>query len=266
MTNDQTVQAKYADRIAKLLRKAESTTPEEAEALVAKAQALMTQYAIDEIMLAQVQGRQLQDEIVEETIQYTGIFMTVILDVGFTIARFNDCRGFFSKHDYAKPKRVDLHVIGYKSDVERVRLLDASLQIQCSRALTEWRRTSSEALFSKMESFKQRRQFIVGFNQGLSSQLAAARRAGLEAAAQTEAQRSKVAADVATQSVALVLRDRKSQVDDWYDRTYGRSLRKVSRRYSSGGASAHSAGVAAGRSADTGKPSVGGSGKAIGRG
>src|SRR5437868_13324419 len=49
-------QDKWADKIAALLRKAESTTPEEAELLMAKAQELMAKYAIDEAMLNAARG------------------------------------------------------------------------------------------------------------------------------------------------------------------------------------------------------------------
>ena len=41
------LQEKYAEKIAKLLAKAESTTPAEAELLLEKAQSLMSQYAVD---------------------------------------------------------------------------------------------------------------------------------------------------------------------------------------------------------------------------
>ena len=79
----------YADKIAKLLAKAESTTPEEAESLVAKAQELMTAYAVSEAMIDSVRGIE-RDEIGQD--EYVGIFRAAVADIGRAVARANGWR------------------------------------------------------------------------------------------------------------------------------------------------------------------------------
>src|SRR4026208_2027649 len=84
-------QEKYAEKIAALLRKAESTTPEEAELLVEKAQQLMTQYAISEAMLDAARGVE-RDEIDQTPIKMTGVFREAIGELLWAIAASNNCR------------------------------------------------------------------------------------------------------------------------------------------------------------------------------
>jgi hypothetical protein len=271
-----TEQDKYAEKIAKLLRKAESTdSPEEAEQLVTKAQELMTAYAIDEMMIARVKGEQgkTSEDIIAEDIEYNGVFQSTLMDLGYVVVRMNDCRGIFSQHDAGSRTSVDgkrspsahvLHVIGFESDVRRVKMLDSSLQIQCARAMNNWWNEEGTPWASKSVAFKARRQFIMGFAAGLSERLSRAKDEGQKEAARREAARSNTTEETATQSVALELRSRKDRVDDWVDKQYGK-LRSFSRRYSSGGSGAMNAGVAAGRNADLGSPAVGGRRGALGR-
>lgn len=255
-------QEKYADKIAKLLRKAESTTPEEAEALIAKAQQLMTEYAIDEALLAKARGEEVTEEIVEEDITYKGVYHAALFDIGYAIALANDCRGLIGKHG----KYTRLHVIGFKSDVERVRMLDASVQIQAVGALTKWWSEQDSSWMTAMDKFKARREFLFGFARGLGHQLTAAKVAGEKAAAKTQAERAHVSQDDAVESVALVVRSKKARVQDWMDEAYGKRLRSSSRRYSSGGHDARAAGSAAGRRADvSGRSKVGGTRRELGR-
>ena len=115
-----------------------------------------------------------------------------------------------------------------------------------------------------MQKYKARREFIMGFASGLSSKLQTANRIAQQAAAKEEATRSNSSEADATAGVALVLKGREERVQDYYDKKYGKSLRSVSRRYSSGGAEARGAGYTAGRSANTGTTAVGNR-KALGR-
>ena len=243
----------YADKIAKLLRKAEDSaaTPAEAEAFLIKAQALMTQYAITEDMLAAARGVNLEqhEEIVEERIRYTGVYSAALYDIGAAIARANDAKVLISN---GSGKWTTMHVVGHKSDVDRIRMLDASVQIQASSALLKWAREpeSLPSYYSASQKFKARREFLFGFARGLSDQLHRARKQGEAAAAAEETKRTGGTDAEGTASVELVVRGKKARVDDWMDEHYGKKLRKVSRRYSSGGYNAGSAGVAAGRRAD----------------
>src|SRR5215831_9905788 len=88
-------QKDWARKIDAMLRKAESTNhPEEADAFIRSAQALMTKYAIDEAMLesarrAKGEGR---DEIVEEEFVTTGNFLVAFGNLCYYILVVNDCQ------------------------------------------------------------------------------------------------------------------------------------------------------------------------------
>lgn len=243
----------YAERIAKLLRKAEATDSEhEAEALTQKAQQLMVTYAITEELLAKAQGKQVQDQIVEETIVYTGVFSRALYMIGAAIGRNNDCRVLISKTS----KDTTLWLVGFSSDVDRVRMLDASIQIQASTALQRWWRAQDSSWMSAMDKFKARREFLFGFANGVGGKLRDAKMSGIQDAVKAEAERTGDVAAAKT-STELVLRTRTEQVNDWYDKTYGRSTRTTRMNYSSGGLGARSAGHAAGRSANIGQTGIG---------
>jgi hypothetical protein len=245
-------QERYADKIAKLLRKAESTTPEEAEALVAKAQELMTEYAISEELLARARGdnRAEREEVVQETIEFTGIFRQALYEIGQVITKANDCRAMHENVTWKRPHTTILYVIGYESDVRRVHLLNASVQIQAQGALAKWWRDQDTGWMSGMQKYKARREFLFAFARGLNDKLGAAREAGQRAAAAAKAQRDSVTSQEASESVALVVRDKKQRVNDWIDDKYGNEIRTVSRNYSRGSAAAEAAGYDAGQSAD----------------
>lgn len=242
----------YADKIAKLLAKADSTTAEEAESLIAKAQELMTKYAIDQALIDAARGLQdRREEIIETIVEYPGTYRHATFRLCSTIAKVNNCRTLVD--DDTRGRVTQLYIIGFESDVERVRILDASLQIQMASALNAWAPEATQYL-DRNQKFAARRQFMFSFTQGVLEKLRAATTAG-----ESEAKKEH-----GEQSVALVLRSRKDSVDGWVDEQYGKSLRKVKHNYKAGAASAHDAGVKAGRTADVGQPRVGGNRKEIG--
>src|SRR5688572_5573226 len=72
------------DKITKLLAKAESTTPEEAEALTAKATELMMRWSIDEAVIeARRVGAGKVDQVVEKKIWVSGIYWKANRDIAF---------------------------------------------------------------------------------------------------------------------------------------------------------------------------------------
>lgn len=261
-TIDDTTGEKYADKIAKLLRKAESTnSQEEADALFSKAQELMLTYAISEEMLAKAQGKTIEDKIVTDYIDYSGSYREALFDIGAAIARANDCKVLITKNAYAgyddkgKMKTVTrLTMIGFRSDVDRVRLLDASIQIQAALALRNWAKENVKGYWSGMEKYKQRRAFLFGYASGLSAQLMDARRAAVKTVSDEHGEKG----------VALVLADKSARVKDWMDEQYGNSLRTVKRSYEKP-AGGFTGGFNAGKNANVNRPSVGGNKGALGR-
>jgi hypothetical protein len=206
-------------------------------------------------MLALAEGRQEQETIVRVEIHYSGIFHAYLYDIGSAVARANDCKVVLRK---GAKSNTYLQVIGFESDVRNVELLAASLQLQATTAMTRWYGQQNTDGWSKMDSFKQRRQFYVSFAQGLAAKLREAKRAGVDDAVANEATRTGVDSDTARKSTDLVLVSKKQRVDEWMDKEYGSTLRTVRRNYASGSYGASSAGYAAGRNADIGNPRLGG--------
>lgn len=125
------------ERVRKLLAKAESTTfEEEAEALTAKAQALMTRHAIDEALLhtgAPSGGPRMMRLPVDAP--YADA-KSVLLS---TIASANRCRAIY----YSS---VALScVVGHDDDLATVEMLFASLLVQARQALSHAARAGSHA-------------------------------------------------------------------------------------------------------------------------
>lgn len=244
---------KYAEKIDKLLRKAESTTPEEAEALMAKAEELMLTWAIDQAMIDQLRGKEKREEIITANEMYTGVYHRALYDIGSSIAWPNDLRILVARFD----NKTRITVIGFESDVENWKILNASLQIQAMRALSAWWKTKDTSWYSAMDKFKSRRDFLFGFASGVQSQLYAARHEAEKAAAELEAARSEVDTKTASESVSLVLASRKQQVNAWVDKTYGKMKSARPTNYSSSYDGSNGAGYKAGKTADVGRPQVG---------
>jgi hypothetical protein len=266
-----TEQEKYAGKIAKLLAKAESTTPEEAEACIAKAQELMTAYAISEALVDKARGVE-RDEIGQREFPFVGIYRMATVNIAYGVLAANNCKSVYQENRGGWPETVtvdgkdymDSTIVvgtGFQSDLERGSLLISSLMVQAVRDLKAWERSeSSLGWVGRSAAYKMKRQFLFSWAATVRARLMEAKRAGEKTAAAEEAKRARVAADEATESVALVLRDRKDRVEDWFDKRYGKSLRTVHRNYSSGGWSAADAGRAAGSRADIGQPGLGGRG------
>jgi hypothetical protein len=169
---------------------------------------------------------------------------------------------------WRKPKSFDSEVTGWKSDLERLEVLVASLQLQATTALREWEKEQKETGWndlSRQEQYKDRRQFILSFAGALGRRLQTAFETAVREAATERAQETKESDREALAGVALALRDRKESVNDWYDVHYGNSLRTVHTRRAAGGYGASAAGRAAGSRADIGQTRVGGGRRAIGR-
>ena len=250
--------AKYADRIAALLAKAESTTAEEAEALTAKAEELMIKYGIEQAHIDAARlGSTAPEQIVTEKITFSGIYSQGSVMMGHYVAQgFGQLRTMQTKNvrttnAAGKSVRGDqLWLIGFESDVKQCKLLIASLELQCAVALRQWWSSNSDSRFmTKMEQFKEKRQFIISFGDGAGQRLRETRR--------------RVVAEDKGSGTELVLVDRKARVDRFVEDEY--APRKSRGRMQGGSFGGSSAGRAAGRNANVGGTAVSGNGKALGR-
>jgi Protein of unknown function (DUF2786) len=172
-------------RVTALLAKAESTNfPDEAEALTAKAQQLMTRHAIDRAHLVadsdggpRVGGRRVGIDDPYAGARY--LLLSLVADA-------NRCRAVWTKQWGFST------VFGDEGDLDAVELLYTSLLVQATRAMVAepsrrggaWRRARA----SDTRSFRQ--SFLVAFAQRVGERLAQAA--------------ESVTADAATQSAALV--------------------------------------------------------------
>ena len=164
-------------RIRGLLAKAESSEfPDEAEALTAKAQELMTRHAIDAALLG---GGPSTDGPAVETrrVHVRDPYVRAKMQLLAAVAEANDVRlVWYSGLGIA-------NLVGVRADVAAVELLFTSLLLQVARALAATERTAPCA--SATRSF--RRSFLLGYAHRIGERLLTARQsATADAAAEHE--------------------------------------------------------------------------------
>lgn len=227
-------------KVIALLDKAEATSfPEEAEAFTAKAQALISRHGIESAVAEARSGNRATEEVTTITITVKAPYVRPKMAILSNVAKANRCRGVM----FGKDKFL---IVGFPSDLEVVEMLSASLLIQATRAMDK---ATKVYLYDDVKAF--RNAFLIGFSHEIGVRLE-------EAAANA---RRDVEDETGT-SVALVLRDRKGAIDDFFNREFP-EVRQVSASVSNG--IGVSRGRAAGANADIGNKRVG-SRRALGAG
>ena len=262
-TEATTTSKDYTRTVRALLDQAENTDFEaEAETFRQKAYELMEKHSLTDTMIndaAQVE----RDELVSEEFFFTGRFADANLLMSYYVASAFGMRGTKATRTNwsTGEERKVMRLYGFASDMEKFKVLNASLQIQAVRAMKEWERSIDlrNSYLSQWDKFKARRAYLTGFGTGVQTKLLAAKRT-----AEAEVVRERAAADGVTEEetstgVALVLRNRAETVDDWYDEMTGNVTKKrKGRSFSNRGAGfASQAGRAAGQRADTGQGGLG---------
>lgn len=231
-------------KIRGLLDKAEASTFEaESSALFAKAAELMGRHRITEAMLDA--GRRPTDRgkiIKRDILLGSGPYVRARLDLLDNVGTASCCRVVTS---VGWDGRIGT-IIGYETDVAAVDVLYTSLLIQATVAM------KAETVPVGESALAFRRSFLFGFSGRVAQRLREANRVVTE----------KIQED-SSDSVALVLVDRKKAVDEDLFRRYGR-LRSLGSSARLGGS-----GVGAGQSAGdranlSGRSVSGGSNRAIG--
>lgn len=222
----------YMAVVRNLLAKAESTNyPAEAEALLAKAQQLMSEHAIDEAMVANASRE--RSEVSHRTIVCQAPYASAKVSLLNAVAVANDCRCIRLTADTYQT----VMVFGYERDLEHVEALFVSLSLQATRALV------AQATSSK----KFRRSFLIGFADQVGRRLAEARRVAQQEYEQAHAE--------AGGSVGLVLANRRDAVDRAFQASFPRAR---AMRTTASSASGVLAGRQAGNRADLGNARIGG--------
>ena len=222
-----------AEKIRKLIAKAESTNSEhEAQALFAKAEELMTQWAISDAMLQSV-GKQAKEEVTTERVHFTSTYWTADMLLAARIGTPNNVKLLQNK----QAKYIVL--IGFPSDIANVVNLWQLLRIQSTRfAQQELTKDEAYPYMSKMDKFVWRRSFREGFADRVGTRL--------------REQRERTETDEAKKhgsGMELVLVDRKTQVDQFFNNLSKSPARATRQRHDWNGSAA---GRRAGDRADLG--------------
>ena len=160
------IDPKLLSRIRSLLAKAESTEfPEEAEALSAKAQELISRYALDRLTVAEY-GTKDDHQVTTARLWIDPPYLPAKAMLIGAVARANRCRAVVSQ---------DLGfstVVGDATDVEAVELLSTSLLVQASTAMLGHGSVVDGYGTSRTRSFRQ--SFLVSFAIRIGERLEAA--------------------------------------------------------------------------------------------
>ena len=232
--------------IARLLAKAESTTPEEAEALTEHAERLMVKYAIDQAVIDARRAKEgkASESIIEVKIAFEGTYRDALMEMGHCAAMaLGQMRTLQSKMG----TKTVLWIVGFEGDVKQAETLVRSLHVQALIAQKQWWRENAPAyrFGSDWDRRKARQDFIIGFGHGVYGRI-------------SENRRQEVVE--AGNGTDLVLRDRQSQVDEFVD---GMNLRKGREGNRKQDDRAMHGGHKAGRNARTGEREVGMNSRAI---
>jgi len=257
-------QTRYADKIAALLRKAESTPhPEEAESFFTKAAELMAKYRIDEAMLAQREGRKADDQYAEEEFVTIGIYRHALYWLDCYCLWAAGCELY--EISRPGPRTLDgkeykqTRVIvgaGFKSDLDSARMLATSLKLQAMRAETSWW-DANEYRYewdTKGNQHAARRGFMLAYAQGAWTIMKKANKEAEQAAQDEQGEGT---------SVALVLANKSDIVKHEFQKRHSDLREGRASRMNDGGYEARAAGYAEGKKADVGTGKVGSGRKAI---
>jgi hypothetical protein len=220
------------ERVRKLLAKAEGAgvTPEEAQALTAKAAELMAKYGIDRALLAA--RRPDTDRPSDRVIEVGNPWARVQAHLLCGVAAAMRCQCVILPDPGPGTK---IHMFGFTSDIERAELLYTSLLLQMWQGLS---RTEVPAHARSVRSW--RRSWLLGFATAVVARAQAAEKAA--------ASRADDEATPAGTTTALVLADRSAVVRRTLEQAYPR-VRKTRLTYSGNG---YGAGYSQGQRADIG--------------
>ncbi|MGR6966555.1 DUF2786 domain-containing protein [Geodermatophilus sp. URMC 61] len=225
--------ARALRRIRALLAKAESTEyPEEAEALTAKAQELMTRHAVDTVFLA-TEGTPHRTDVATRRVHVDDPYVRAKTQLLGAVADANGVRLVWY------PELGIANLVGLAADLDAVELLFTSLLLQVRQALG----AAEPAAGRRSASRSFRRAFLLGYAGRIGERLTSARERATRAAA-------------AERGVDLlpVLRSRQEAVDDAFTELFPRV--RTTRSRSAMDAGGYLAGRAAADSADVGSRRV----------
>jgi Protein of unknown function (DUF2786) len=216
------IDQKHLARVRALLAKAESTTyPEEAEALTAKAQELMSRYSLELIMVESTVAAADQYPAAARRLWLDNPYVAAKAMLVAAVAAANRCRTVLSE------KLGFTTVLGDDVDLEIVELLSTSLLVQATRAMLSSGSQMTRSGRSRTRSY--RHSFLLAYATRIGERLNRARDAGTAAVAEAA-------------ELLPVLAARERVVDELFESMFPQS---VSRSFSVGNTAGWHAGLAA---------------------
>lgn len=201
--------ARMLSRIRALLAKAESTDfPEEAEALSAKAQDLMTRHAVDAAVLDAEHGTSVTSQVGARRVHIDNPYPEAKVQLLNAVAGANGVRVI-----WLEPLGIAT-MVGLPMDLDLVDLLFTSLLVQATRAMSDAGRAGTRR--TRSPSF--RRAFLLSFGLRIGERLAEVRDQVTQ-----EATASRGA------SLVPVLRARTQAVDDVFARLFPETVQIATR-------------------------------------
>jgi hypothetical protein len=167
------VQTDLLDRVRKLLTKAEDDgcTPEEAEALTAKAAELMARYGIDRALLGALRPE--TDRPANRVFDLDNPWAAVKAHLLAGLATALRCQCILLTR---REPGSRVHVFGYLSDLERADILFTSLLVQMARAL------ALQPVPARGGAKAWRRSWMLGFSSAVVARVRAAEEAAVASA------------------------------------------------------------------------------------
>lgn len=249
MTTATAPEEKTLDKVRKLLAKAEAegVTPEEAEALTAKAAELMARYGIEQAQLESRGAQPSQFIPAERVIGIGNPWASVRATMLGGIAKAMRCK-CVQLNNSGKPG-VRVHVFGAEADIERAEMLYTSLLLQMASAL---RNAQAPAYVRSTRAWS--RSFLLGYVSAVCARVREA-----EGSAREQAKRQDAASG--TKSTELVLVSREQQISAAVRETYPH-IRTVRSTYTGSG---YGSGYSQGQRANLGGRGVSGGRRGISR-
>lgn len=165
-TTASTADARVLGRIRGLLAKAERTEfPEEAEALSAKAQELMTRHAVDAAVLDAEHGTSITDQVAARRVHIDNPYGAAKVQLLHAVGEVNGVRVIWLEGFGIAT------MVGLPADLDAVDLLFTSLLVQATRAMTDTGRAGAGR--TRSPSF--RRAFLTSYGVRIGERLSQAR-------------------------------------------------------------------------------------------
>jgi hypothetical protein len=257
-------------KVHKLIQQAEhaGTSPEEAQSFMGKAQQLISQYMLDELVIRGLDPN--SDELVTEYVDNYGKFYNGWGDLLAGVAAANDCKVVWCHGEYWLYERVNgskthsaarkiavgekgpvknpnymktggvITVSGFQSDVRNVLGLFASLKVQAESAFLQDEKPAG------IHGTSWKHSWLDGYGRRIRARLAQAKH---EAVAEKKAAMEE-AEEGSSDNLPVLVAQKKDRVHEYYDKYWGKLTNRT--RSSATSYSGVSAGARAADRADLG--------------